>query len=101
MNEENINIISCRECGWDFPIELVEQLIKGELEVIYCESCGAELNKQEINTKEISEAIKQSHKQVPKSLVDIFSVARKKSIEYSKKIKSKYKEYKEKSSNQS
>ncbi|MFX0073676.1 MAG: hypothetical protein ACFFAO_21570 [Candidatus Hermodarchaeota archaeon] len=102
MNDENIAIISCKECGWDFPLELIKQLIDGELEVIYCESCGSGLNKQEINFNEISETIQQSHKQVPKTLVDILSIARKKSKEYSKKIKSKYKELKSsKSSNQS
>ena len=101
MNDENIEIISCKECGWDFPLDLIKQLIDGELDVIYCESCGSELNRQEINVNEISKTINQSHKQVPKSLVDILSIARKKSKEYSKKIKSKYKDLKEKSSNQS
>ncbi|TFG06798.1 MAG: hypothetical protein EU539_06640 [Promethearchaeota archaeon] len=96
-----MELISCKECGWDFPEELIEKLIEGEQEVIFCESCGAELNKNDVDLNKISKELRASKKSTPKTLVDVLTMARKKSAEYSKKLKSKLKEFKEKSSDQS
>ena len=82
--------IFCKECGEQIPEELFSVLL--EQEPIFCEACGAEIYKRDYNIQHISR-IKAKQKQ--STLVDLLSVARKKSIEYRDKLKSKIKEFKE------
>ena len=82
--------IFCKECGEQIPEELFSVLL--EQEPIFCEACGAEIYKRDYNIQHISR-IKAKQKQ--STLVDLLSVARKKSIEYRDKLKSKIKEIKE------
>lgn len=82
--------IFCKECGEQIPEELFSVLL--EQEPIYCEACGAEIYKRDYDIQNISH-IKTKQKQ--STLVDLLSVARKKSIEYRDKLKSKIKEIKE------
>ncbi|MFX1340594.1 MAG: hypothetical protein ACFFDK_18435 [Promethearchaeota archaeon] len=82
--------IFCRECGEQIPDELFTTLL--DQEPIYCESCGAEIYKKDYNLQHIRH-IKTKQKQ--KTLVDLLSIARKKTFEYKDKIKSKLKEIKE------
>lgn len=91
MAEEKI---FCKECGEAIPDELFTVLL--DQEPIYCEACGAEIYKKDYNIQHITH-IKTKQKQ--KTLVDLLSIARKKSIEYRDKIKSKIKEIKEKPQN--
>jgi hypothetical protein len=82
--------IYCKECGEQIPDELFSVLL--EQEPIYCEACGAEIYKRDYDIQHISH-IKTKKKQ--STLVDLLSVARKKSIEYRDKLKLKIKEIKE------
>ncbi len=82
--------IYCKECGEQIPEELFSVLL--EQEPIYCEICGAEIYKRDYDIQHISH-IKTKQKQ--STLVDLLSIARKKSIEYRDKLKSKIKEIKE------
>ena len=82
--------IFCKECGEQIPEELFSVLL--DQEPIYCEACGAEIYKRDYNIQHISR-IKAKQKQ--STLVDLLSVARKKSLEYRDKLKSKIKEIKE------
>ena len=91
MAEEKI---FCKECGEEIPDELFTVLL--DQEPIYCEACGAEIYKRDYNIQHITH-IKTKQKQ--KTLVDLLSIARKKSIEYRDKLKSKIKEIKERSQN--
>jgi len=91
MAEEKI---FCKECGEEIPDELFTVLL--EQEPIYCEACGAEIHKRDYNIQHITHV---KTKQKQKTLVDLLSIARKKSIEYKEKIKSKIKEIKERPQN--
>ena len=70
------NKIFCKECGEQIAEELFSVLLKQE--PIYCEACGAEIYKRDYDIQHISR-IKTKQKQ--STLVDLLSVARKKSIE--------------------
>ncbi len=90
MTEEKS--IYCKECGWQFPEELFLKLL--DVEPIYCESCGAEIYKRDYDIQHITHL---KTKQKQKTLVEtLLSIAKKKSIEYRDKVKSKIKEIKEK-----
>ena len=91
MAEEKI---FCKECGEEIPDELFTVLL--EQEPIYCEACGAEIYKRDYNIQHITHV---KTKQKQKTLVDLLSIARKKSIEYRDKLKSKIKEIKERPQN--
>ena len=84
------NKIFCKECGEQIPEELFSVLL--EQETIYCEACGAQIYKKDYGIQHISH-IKTKQKQ--STLVDLLSIARKKSIEYRDKLKTKIKEIKE------
>jgi len=86
MAEEKI---FCKECGEEIPDELFTVLL--DQEPIYCEACGAEIYKRDYNIQHITHV---KTKQKQKTLVDLLSIARKKSIEYRDKLKSKIKEIK-------
>ncbi|MCK4796950.1 MAG: hypothetical protein KAT05_06180 [Spirochaetes bacterium] len=75
----------CKECGWQFPKELIDNLIKEEEESIYCEQCGTVNNKKDFGERQISQKI---HQEKSKNLYTLFSAAKKKSKEYREKIKS-------------
>lgn len=84
--------IVCLECGWYIPDELFIKLL--EQDHIYCEMCGAEINKNEYNIQ----VSQYKSNQTRKALVDnLLSIAKKKSAEYKQKFKTKWKEFKEKS----
>jgi len=91
MAEEKI---FCKECGEEIPDELFTVLL--DQEPIYCEACGAEIYKRDYNIQHITHV---KTKQKQKTLVDLLSIARKKSIEYRDKLKSKIKEIKERPQN--
>ena len=91
MAEEKI---FCKECGEEIPDELFTVLL--DQEPIYCEACGAEIFKRDYNIQHITHV---KTKQKQKTLVDLLSIARKKSIEYRDKLKSKIKEIKERPQN--
>jgi len=91
MAEEKI---FCKECGEEIPDELFTVLL--DQEPIYCEACGCEIFKRDYNIQHITH-IKTKQKQ--KTLVDLLTIARKKSKEYKDKIKSKIKEIKERPQN--
>lgn len=91
MAEEKI---FCKECGEQIPDELFTVLL--DQEPIYCEACGAEIYKRDYNIQHITHV---KTKQKQKTLVDLLSIARKKSIEYRDKLKSKIKEIKERPQN--
>jgi len=92
MAEEKI---FCKECGEEIPDELFKVLL--DQEPIYCEACGAEIYKRDYNIQHITH-IKTKQKQ--KKLVEsLLSIAKKKSVEYKEKIKSKIKEIKERPQN--
>ena len=91
MAEEKI---FCKECGEEIPDELFTVLL--DQEPIYCEACGAEIYKRDYNIQHITHV---KTKQKQKTLVDLLSIARKKSVEYRDKIKSKIKEIKERPQN--
>jgi len=91
MTDEKPSTIICKECNWEIPEELFLKLL--DVEPIYCEECGAEIYKKDYNIQHITQ-IKTKQKQ--KILVDLLSIARKKSVEYRDKIKSKLREIKEK-----
>ena len=78
----------CKECGWQFPKELIDNLIKEEQESIYCEQCGTENHKKDFGESQISQKIQQEK---TKKLHSLFSTAKKKSKEYKEKIKSQFK----------
>ena len=91
MAEEKI---FCKECGEEIPDELFTVLL--DQEPIYCEACGAEIYKRDYNIQHITHV---KTKQKQRTLVDLLSIARKKSIEYKDKLKSKIKEIKERPQN--
>jgi protein-arginine kinase activator protein McsA len=93
LNSKEDSII-CKECGWNIPEELFTKLLNGDH--IYCEKCGFEIIKSDYNIPQIS---RQKTKQTQKGLVDLLALARKKSLEYKKKIKTKFEEFKEKRQN--
>jgi len=39
-------IISCKECGWNIPLELINDMFKHTTSV-YCEKCGAQIIKSD------------------------------------------------------
>ena len=78
----------CKECGWQFPKDLIDNLIKDEEESIYCEQCGTENHKKDFGESQISQKIQQEK---TKKLHSLFSTAKKKSKEYKEKIKSQFK----------
>ena len=92
MVERKIESIVCKECGWDIPEELFAKLL--DQDHIYCEMCGAEIYKKDYNIQISQYKSKQTQKALVESLLNI---ARKKSAEYKQKIKSKWKDFKEKS----
>jgi len=94
MTEEKHDSIVCKECGWEIPDELFSKLL--DIEPIYCEECGAEIYKRDYNIQHVTHL---KTKQKQKTLVDLLSIARKKSIEYKEKLKSKIKEIKERPQN--
>ena len=89
MHIEQGNPFVCKECGWQFPKELVDSLIKEE-EPIYCEKCGIANNKNDFNERQISQKI---HEEKSKNLFTILSNTKKK---IKKKIESKLKESRKK-----
>jgi len=78
------------------PRELVNSLIKNG-ESIYCEKCGIENGKEDFLSPQIVKTVKIENKKI---LWDILSTAKKKSLEYKKKIKTKLEELMEKSKNE-
>lgn len=90
MNIKQRNPIVCKECGWDIPDELFAKLL--DEEPIYCEMCGYEIYRKDYNIQHIFQK-KPQQKSI--KLWDVLSTAKKKSIEYKKKLKSKLKNLKE------
>lgn len=93
-DDQNPEKIFCKECGEQIPDELFSVLL--EQDKIYCESCGAEIYKRDYGIQHIK---RHKTKQKQRKLVEsLLSIARKKSIEYKDKVKSKLKQMKEKKS---
>ncbi|MFX1257928.1 MAG: hypothetical protein ACFFAN_08720 [Promethearchaeota archaeon] len=86
----------CKECGWKFPEELIEILKKKE-ESVYCERCGAESNRGILYAPHETEQI---HQKKAISLWNVLLTAKKKSLKYKKKLKSKLRELSEKLENE-
>ena len=82
MTSENKipSFIECKECGWNFPEELVDLLIKEG--TIYCETCGAINTRKDFNLR-IEEL--ESDKNLSNNLREMLLAAKKKSIAYTKK----------------
>lgn len=58
MNEYNSkDAIHCPECGWIFPRELLENLVKGR--TVYCERCGSESKRTDFNEADLARNLKQ------------------------------------------
>ena len=68
LNKEEPNeIISCKECEWIFPEELVRNLIKGV--PVYCEKCGAEINRQGFTMPQLENYLKSFLSTVKKTVL--------------------------------
>ena len=78
------------------PQELVDSLIKNG-DSIYCEKCGIENRKEDFLSPQIIKTVKIENTKI---LWDILTTAKKKSLEYKKKIKTKLDELMEKSKNE-
>jgi len=93
LSIEEKNPFVCKECGWRFPEELVENLIKKKEETIYCEQCGTANNSKDFSERQISQKIQQEKS---KTLFSLLKSAKKKSTEHKKKIESNLDEVKKK-----
>ena len=89
MHNEEESPFACKECGWEFPQGLLDNLIKKEEETIYCEQCGTPNNRNDFSERQISQKI---HKEKSKTLFTLLSSTKKKSKENKNKSKTKLKE---------
>jgi NAD-dependent SIR2 family protein deacetylase len=95
VEDNDPSILECKECGGDIPEELFENLIKGD--PIYCEKCGAQINREDIKIQIESHQLTEK---TSTTFKDIFGDFKKKSIEYTKKkLRQRYKRIKEKPQN--
>lgn len=89
MHNEEESPFACKECGWKFPQELLDNLIKKEEETIYCEQCGTQNNRNDFSERQISQKI---HQEKSKTLFTLLSSTKKKSKENKNKLETKLKE---------
>jgi uncharacterized Zn finger protein len=89
LHNEEESPFACKECGWKFPQELLDNLIKKEEETIYCEQCGTPNNRNDFSERQISQKI---HQEKSKTLFTLLSSTKKKSKENKNKLETKLKE---------
>ena len=95
VEDNDSSILECKECGWDIPEELFEDLTKRDL--IYCERCGAQINREDFKIQIESHQLTEKTSTTFKDIIGDF---KKKSIEYTKKkLRERYKRVKEKPQN--